>query len=211
MKLPDVIHEEGKQISILLRHAEREEIPAIDKDIKINLTAAGKLDAFNFGRSINKNLGSVFSSPIIRCVQTASHIVHGSNMVRTIITEKRLGGPGVWVSDNRNAFEAFSVLGIHEIVKRQITGFPIQGIRDFKSGMNTMLDLLFNDYRLNLKKSNIFITHDAVIAPLVGFALNTTEPELIFPRFLESAIIIKNADSYELIWRDTRYLFPEIQ
>lgn len=205
MKFPDLKINNGDHYALLIRHAERGNVIPNEASHTINLTINGKHDAFNMGMEMKETLGDIYTSPIIRCVQTASWIVYGSGTNHRIKISKKLGDPGAWIEDDQIAFKSFIDLGIHKLIKRLLSGENVPGMKDFKLGFSDLLNFISKELKTHNGKVPVFISHDAVIAPVVGFALKTTNPDIIFPTFLEGTIILRNSSGYKLYWRGKWY------
>lgn len=205
MKLPELKKNDGDHYALLIRHAERGEVKPNESGNGINLTVNGKHQSFKLGEEMKETLGNIYASPIIRCVQTASWIVYGSGTNRKITTSRKLGDPGVWIENDQTAFKSFIDLGIHELIKRLIKMESVPGMKDFKTGFNDLLNFISTELKTHNEKIPVFVSHDAVIAPLIGFSLKTTDPDIIFPEFLEGTVISSNSYGYKIYWRGKWY------
>ena len=70
---------DGVDVALLLRHAERGEIPTGTFGADVPLTARGVASAERLGAQISERRSRVrtVSSPLPRCVQTAEALMHG--------------------------------------------------------------------------------------------------------------------------------------
>jgi hypothetical protein len=65
-------------MSIMVRHAERNEVRSIAHSLEVGLTEKGKDDSVRFGSSINGSRPvRLFHSPAVRCRETAEGIAEG--------------------------------------------------------------------------------------------------------------------------------------
>jgi hypothetical protein len=65
-------------MSIMVRHAERNEVRSITHSLEVGLTEAGMEDSVRFGGSINSSRPvRLFHSPAVRCRETAEGIAEG--------------------------------------------------------------------------------------------------------------------------------------
>ena len=68
----------NEKIALLLRHADREDIPQGSFGNEILLNEKGKQNAQSFGEKLAEiKVNRIFTSPVGRCVQTAEYITKG--------------------------------------------------------------------------------------------------------------------------------------
>ena len=190
----------------LIRHAERPPLPAGSPGDTLALTSEGVRAAREFGGTLGGRLGRVVSSPVLRCVQTAEAILNGAGASRPCLTDRRLGNPGAWVADGVLVGPSFLMHGAEAVVRQQLRG-PVDGMRSLEEGVRMLLQCLFAIPTLD-GSVDVFVSHDAVIAPLVGVLIGTQEVEDVWPHFLESASFSSLDGRVQLTWRDTTYSLP---
>ena len=80
---------ENEKISLLLRHADRDDIPQGSFGNEILLNEKGKQNAQRFGEILSeRKINRIFTSPVGRCVQTAEYITKGyGNSIEIIETK----------------------------------------------------------------------------------------------------------------------------
>jgi broad specificity phosphatase PhoE len=151
----------NEKISLLLRHADRDDIPQGSFGNEILLNEKGKQNAKNFGEKLaERKINRIFTSPIGRCVQTAEFIIKGYGSLIEIIETTSLGAPGLHISDEKVAGEFFLQYGFDEIYKRFIQCEKIPGITN-PNELNHRITNFINENSTQ-NGTTIFITHDIV-------------------------------------------------
>jgi hypothetical protein len=82
----------GGPTSVIVRHAERNEVHSITHSMAVGLTEKGKHDAVRFGEAIRgSRTVRLFHSPAVRCQETAAGIAEGlrSNGHHVLLIEER--------------------------------------------------------------------------------------------------------------------------
>lgn len=159
-----------EKISLLLRHADRDDIPQDSFGNEILLNEKGKQNSLNFGKKLaEKKVNRIFTSPIRRCVQTAEFIIQGYGSSLEIIETTALGAPGLHISDEKIAGEFFLQHGFDEMYNRFINGKEIPGV----PGIDELNYRITNFIKENSTENGItlFITHDMLIA-FYHFSIN---------------------------------------
>jgi len=192
--------------SLLIRHAERPEFAAGDFGYSVAITESGSKRASELGRALGPRLGRMITSPVPRCVQTAEAILKGDGrpISEKPVLDRLLGDPGVWISDGQLAGGAFLQLGPQGVVTRQISGELMPGMTPLAEGVERLLNLLCSG-PLDDGKIDVYVSHDAVLAPLLSVLLATCDMTTIWPIFLEGMLLGHDLDGRVIIWRGTRY------
>lgn len=153
----------NEKISLLLRHADRDDIPQGSFGNEILLNEKGKQNAQSFGESLaEKKINRIFTSPVKRCVQTAEFITKGYGCKIEIIETTALGAPGLHITDEKIAGVFFLQHGFDEMYKRFIAGKEIPGIPNINELNNRITNFINENSTEN--ETTIFITHDMLIA-----------------------------------------------
>ena len=199
---------EEVNVSLVIRHAKREEIPEGTFGHNVNLTAQGLQAAEQLGAALSeKRTINVVSSPVPRCMQTAKGILDGAGSSVEVITDRSLGDPGAFIVDREIAGPLFLELPIPEIARRQLqdaTSPP--GMRRTKEGVAILLDLVTKNLG-GTGRLDVFVTHDVILAVLVGNNLGLTIEETGWPDFLEGLLVWRSDSSFHASWRETRQGF----
>ena len=153
----------NEKISLLIRHADREEIPQGSFGNEILLTEKGKQNAQSFGENLAETkVNRIFTSPVGRCVQTAEYITKGYGSSIEIVETTSLGAPGLHISDEKMAGDLFLQHGFDEMYKRFIQGEKIPGIPNINE-LNYRITNFINENSTK-NGTTIFISHDMLIA-----------------------------------------------
>ena len=161
------------QVQIVIRHSIKEAPPENQPYHDVPLTIKGLNLARTFSEEIKElDLKSIFTSPLRRCNETAEGILTGYGKDLPTIYSTTLGDPGPYVEDEELAGETFLKNYPEDVVKMHVNGHKLPGFRDISQDSKMLMELL-------LKKSapSIFITHDVIIASLLGF-LNGRYPDI---------------------------------
>lgn len=186
--------------SLLIRHAERLEIPSREVDHLSKITPEGRKSAELLGNTIGQKLKGVTSSSVPRCLDTSEAIINGSGVVgMPIEVNWRLGNPGVWVIDGESAWSEFIKYGLEEVIRKQVNGEKLNGFRELNHGVQLLLDCIFN-HKTSRNGVNVLVSHDAIIAPLVGYLLGKSLPRIILPGFLEGVLLQQDSDGVRFFW-----------
>lgn len=194
----------GGSWSVLLRHAERPSIPPGEFGSDLPITDAGRRAAVDLGRRMGASLRRLITSPVRRCVETAEALREGAEVAVEIEPDRRLGAPGVWIADPAEAERSFLELGVAEVVRRQIAGETVTGMRALDDGVARLRDLLLAP--LGCDGLVVHVTHDAVMAPLLAHVSGLTALDDVLPHFLEAAVFELRASEPTCTWRGTRSL-----
>ncbi len=160
----------NEKISLLLRHADRDDIPQGSFGNEVLLNEKGKLNAQRFGEQlIERKINRIFTSPVGRCVQTAEFISKGYGSSIEIIETTSLGAPGLHIKDEKIAGEFYLKYGFDEMYKRFMNGEEIPGMPN----INELNYRITNFIKENSTENGttVFITHDMLIA-FYHFSIN---------------------------------------
>ncbi|MDI1354215.1 MAG: histidine phosphatase family protein [bacterium] len=156
-------HSADSKLALIIRHADRDKIPAGSFGNEVLLNAIGINNSIRFGKELMQHkINCIYTSPVERCVQTAHYLKDGYKKEIPFHTTKALGDPGLHIADDKLAGEFFLKYTFDEMYRRFMLGETIPGVpsaQDFETKMtefikqNTIEDGL-----------TIFITHDSLIA-----------------------------------------------
>ena len=201
---------DGVDVSLVIRHAEREEIAAGTFGHGVNLTTERTRAAEQLGAALSGDRAlTLFSSPVPRCVQTAEAMLRGAGSSSEIHTDPRLGSPGPFIVDPEIAGPLFLELPIPEIARRQIhDASPLPGMRPTSEGVELLLDLvtspLGNDGRLQ-----VFVTHDIILSVFAASIFRSSLEETGWPDYLEGLILWRSDERLQLSWRELQGISPQ--
>lgn len=160
------------KISLLIRHGDRDKIPDGSFGNEILLNEKGKQNAQKFGESLTETkVNKIYTSPILRCVQTAEFITKGYGSPIEIIETTALGAPGLHIADENIAGEFLTQYGLYEMYKRFVQGEKIPGIPNINE-LNHRITNFINE-KSTQNGTTIFVTHDMLLA-FYHYSINKT-------------------------------------
>ena len=192
----------GLPVALVLRHAERGEITpgAFGNDVSLTRRSSDSAHRLGMGLS-SRMMGVVNSSPLPRCIQTADAIIAGAGWRANATPDRLLGDPGPFVVKPELAGRLFLDIGIEAIVRRQLADDqPPGGMRSTASGVKLVLQELAA--ALNGPDSaSVFVTHDAVLAALVGHLYGLPVDGFCWPDYLDALVVWPDSDRLRFLWR----------
>lgn len=181
---------------ILIRHSERNFIPDGIHDIVTPLNEAGKQKARSLGEKLrihNKLL--IYTSPVLRCVQTAEEIAQGFNKAVLIEQSNYLGEPGPFVYDSEKAKEEFITKGVVTVIKNMQDFIRVEGARNKEEGSKILLSFIKEVFgQLNNGNFLIFISHDAIITVFLNYIFGEYFDESNWLDYLDGCVIMQKQD-----------------
>lgn len=192
---------EGTAAALVIRHAEREDIPPGTFGNNVPLTGPGWRAAYRLGMGLSRwPAGIVKTSPLPRCVQTAEAIIAGSSWQADAISDTLMGDPGPFVVDVKLAGGLMLDLGIAAVVARQLSATePPDGMRPTPVGVQLALNSVA-DALCAQRGASVFVTHDAVLAVLVGTLYGLTVDGFRWPDYLDALVLWADSDSVRFLW-----------
>ena len=189
-------------VAIILRHAEREYIPAGTFGEKVTLTAQGVSTAEELGSVLaRRGPVSITSSPVLRCVQTAGAIWRGGGQAGATTLDWRLGDPGPFVVRAEESGKLFLQVGILEIVRRQLSAAgPLPGMRETTEGIELLLGLTAHNLDQQGRLS-IYVTHDSILAVLAAWLYRAPIEEITWPDYLDGLLLWRSGERLNFSWR----------
>ena len=188
--------------SLVIRHAEREDIPAGTFGHEVNLTAGGTLAAEQLGAALSENRAlTVVSSPVPRCVQTAQAMLWGAGSAAQVAKDPRLGGPGAFIVDAETAGPLFLELPIPEIARRQLHDTaPLPGMRPTSEGVEILLELATTSMGES-GRMHVFVTHDIILSVFVASIIDSSLEETGWPGYLDELLLWRCAGRLQFSWK----------
>jgi len=176
---------------LILRHSARFPILKEEEVFTVGLTREGVKQAEFLGRSLRqiRQPGRIFSSPVGRCLDTASAIARGAGWAQTVCPDYHLSHP--YIAPVWNAlpirWEADPVPGqIVELINLVLEGDDTPGVLD------------------------IFATHDTIVASIAGYFIGVEfHYPAYWPEFLEGVLVWRDEAGVHFRWReDERVIDP---
>ena len=189
-------------VSLVMRHAEREEVPADSYGADARLTSGGIASAERLGSLLSlREPGRLRASPLPRCIHTAEAIRKGAGWDLETSPDQLLGDPGPFVIDPVASGPLFLDVGAMEVVRRQLSGAaPPAGMRPTPEGVALLLDLVGADLGEG-GLLDIYVTHDSILAVLVGTMFRLGVDESSWPRYLDGLILWRSQGRLNFSWR----------
>lgn len=195
---------EDRSWSLLIRHATRPPIPAGSFGNDLSITEEGRREAVELGELLGGRIRRLVASPVLRCVETAEAIRRGGEASGEAATDKTLGDPGVWIEDGDAVGDAFLRHGPRGVVARQLAGDAIPGMTPMDIGTARFVDALVSAPG-EPGEIDVFVSHDAVIAPLLAAVLGVQRLPEIWPAYLEGAFFNREGDGLAVLWRGVHH------
>ena len=182
------------KLAMMIRHGDREKIPAGEFGNDVLLNTKGEENAFVLGKSLQGFcVNKIFTSPIQRCVQTAEFMAKGYGKEVEIIQTTALGAPGLHVTDEVVAGEYYLEHGFFKILDEFIKGETSPGIRNSDQYYTVMTDFIKSHTSNN--GLTIFVTHDSMVALYHYCHDQTIYTQENWVKYLDGLII--NTNNYE--------------
>ena len=189
--------------ALIVRHAEREEIPPGTFGSEVPLTAGGVASAERLGAALHAMRPQVraAASPVPRCLATAEAMLRGGGLPAEAALDRRLGGPGAFIVDEDVSGALFLKIGILEIVKRQLAhAEPPAGMRATSEGVGALLGLTASGLG-SCGRLNVYVTHDSILAVLVAYLYRLSIDEVGWPDYLDGLLLWRSAGRIHFTWR----------
>ena len=192
----------GHDVALVLRHAEREEIPKGTFGEDVRLTASGVAAAERLRAMLSdREFSELRTSPLPRCLQTAEAIAWGAGREVDPVPDRLLGDPGPFVTDASVCGPLFLEVGIRELVRRQLHDRrPPPGMRDTGEGVGLLLDMVAGELGHG-GKLQVHVTHDAILAVLVGHLYRLGVVDFGWPGFLDGFLLWRRDGRLRFSWR----------
>lgn len=186
---------------ILLRHAEREPIAPGTFGNDVNLTTYGKESCLKISSLLKNNHVALESSPVKRCVETAA-LLSNKTELSTIKTNKLLGDPGIFVLNQSLVQDYFIQYSPLQIVENLLSSFsnPPGFCLSTSEAIRNLMDYML----VNNTKLKIFVTHDIILAIVLGYFFPQIPLKELWPDYLEGLIFWKNKNHLMMSYRNFR-------
>jgi len=174
---------------LLIRHAERPPLPPGAPGTDLGLTRSGIEASFAYGAKLGEALASVRTSPVRRCIETATHIGHGSRAGAPLHHDHKLGDPGVYIEDPAVAWTNWLRLGHEGVLAHLATGgAPLPGFADPAQATRLLMEDLLGR-AATMTGVHLAITHDSLMIPLLAGVLRRPLAADERPNFLEPIVL----------------------
>ena len=171
---------------ILIRHAERPEIPVNSVGNEVLLTKKGAEDSWKFAQSITGPVISIHSSPIKRCCQTAEIIADTVGYPREdIISNRDLGDPGFIIQDGTEAWAHWKNKGHQKVNEYLLSGTEQwSGFENLDNAVAVFDGKIRKQLALLGEGVHVWITHDTILAAYASRIMKTRLEINQWPQYL---------------------------
>ena len=189
-------------VSLVIRHAEREDIPPGTFGHDVSLTPQGIAAAEGLGAALSaERTITAVSSPVPRCVQTAEAILQGGGSPAAVVTDRRLGDPGPFIVEPEISGPLFLELPIPEIARRQLQdAAPLPGMRPTAEGVEILLNLITGNPG-ERGRLDVYVTHDVILSVMAASIFRLPLDETGWPGYLEGLLLWRIAGEIHFSWR----------
>lgn len=182
---------------LFIRHAERNPILSDDPYEDVDLTPRGYADVAELSLRLSGRLAWTAASPVLRCRLTAA------GLGRTPQDDTRLGKYGPWIADPEAAGCEFASRGAKGVVRAQVAGCTLSGIRAAKEAVPLLLSAGLD--RLH-QGSGVCVSHDAVLMPSMAWIFGPEAAETwLVP--LGGFALIRRTDGLVALWNEQERRF----
>lgn len=144
---------------LFIRHGERAPLPADDPHADVDLTPAGYAAVTALARDLAGRIRWTAASPFLRCRVTARGLGFEPE------DDTRLGRHGPWIEAHEAAGREFAERGTEAVVRAQIAGVELAGIRRPEAAVPLLLSAGLD--RIG-RGPGVCVTHDAVLMPAIA-------------------------------------------
>lgn len=170
---------------LFVRHGERESVPSHEfPRHDAPLTANGWREAESLGVMLSDRLGTVRSSPVPRCVATASAVIAGAKRRCAPEHDRLLGDPGAFVVDGDLAMSELVARGFHSAARQLGNGEAVPGFANPDLATSQLLGLAHSLLRADPFGVHLLVTHDLILATMAARIRGTALEEQEWPGFL---------------------------
>ena len=148
---------------LLLRHSDREIISVGEVGPDARLTDRGERRALALAKALQSPIGWALSSPLHRCVRTATLISQTSPEI-----SKLLGAPGAFVVDEDLGGQVFAENGAEMVVRTHISGRTWGCLRSVEEGARLLLGEI-GERTMASTALGLAVSHDAIVMPVISW------------------------------------------
>ena len=192
----------NKNVYFLLRHSIREDANNSLPSRDARLTPSGILLAKEFGELLqNLQINSVKSSPVPRCMDTASAVLSGAKQNADIAIEKSLGGEGFLISDGKAASDYWKQRGLNETIEEYVAGkTEVPGFVSHDKMIKGFYQMLREVTGQSSSGVHLLFTHDMYIASIAAVLFGKEAREM-WPDFLEGFVVVDDGERLSFLYR----------
>jgi len=191
----------GSSLLLLMRHSVRGDIPANESGFDVPLLPEGHRLARELGAEIGPRLGSLHTSPVLRCVDTAHAVAAGAGSAVTPVMDRLLGDPGAFVEDGRTAAATWRTHGHEAVMTALVTSTRLPGLAD---GLDATRRLVAHMRAASGERPgvHVFVTHDSLVTAAASHCLGLPLTANDWPYYLEALALVLEEGGVLAFYRD---------
>lgn len=188
-------------VAMLMRHSARPPIPKGEVGMDLPITEEGRIIALQLGAKLGTRLRRVHTSPVLRCVQTASALCEGAAGTAAPVPDRMLGDPGAFVLDGRAAWHNWVRLG-HEGVMTHLVSADsaLPGMAEPQKAARQLTRHMLEAAGLE-PGLHVFVTHDLLVTATVARTLGVPLGREHWPPYLEAAFFWRASGQRHVAYR----------
>lgn len=167
-------------------------MPAEGTGDDLAITGPGAEAAREWGALRRGEIVALRTSPIRRAQQTADAIASGAG-IEVVSPSSWLGRHGPFVEDPAPAWEAYRQLGARELIRRLLAGTVGPGFHEPAAASARFLAAVLDPVPAQ-DGLHVAVSHDLIIAGLLGALLGRPLTDEQWPGFLESVELVALPD-----------------
>lgn len=202
----------GASYALIIRHAERPNFSVLNFRNDTTITARGLDESRKLGRWLRgQHLTGIYSSPVLRCVQTCEGIRQGADLSHLNITTRAgIGEPGSYIVNPLVVFAYFLTSDVPVVIRKFIARGRMSGFLPLKEGSTRILKDIIGDLSAGNAR-NLYVSHDAVLAPFISFLTGRKFGDADWINYLNGVIVAVEDGEVRLIWDGKEYpIDPEL-
>ena len=194
----------GENVKLVIRHSIRESLKGVELPDEVPLTTEGRNMAINYGKNLCNPIGEVYSSNVLRCVQTVRCIIEGaSDSIEYPISLVDMRQ--FYTYDIQQSFRTFvSEKNGKNVVVKLSNGISLPGFYPIRDIALNQLKFIFGTGG-QPSRLDIYCTHDfqliCLISAIFKTIVNIDEVNNNWPQMLEGIYLWGNIDNFYCVWR----------
>lgn len=189
-------------VAMLVRHSVRPFLISGARGDEVSLTEEGVNLAEKLGFAIKEKISRIFSSPVLRCVQTGDAIARGAGKEAVSIQSDVLGAPGAFSFGTRGSGEFWRRKGHKDTLAYLSTADkPVENMPEPNWAARYLLNMMVKETESE-GGLNVFVTHDSLITALVAQITGTALKRNQWPQYLDSVFFYKTENHLHLLYKD---------
>ncbi len=202
----------NSDISIVLRHPQREEIKKDGDYEELPLTPEGKEAARSFGQKIPRGATvRLFHSPVARCEETA-RLINDAAASRggkpLLMGARDFLGPRSIIRDREKLIALIAHTRVSEIARSWFNGSLQDGVLQnapkVVSGLMNGLAASLRSRETAPPNIDIYIAHDWTILALREVLMGIRHEDSGWPGYLDGVLLERDGENFRLRWRDSQ-------